>query len=913
MRKLYLLPFGKGEVTKRLLADALPLSQGRENRDYSDILYIAPTPRKAREATKIFLSLLPGISFTFIPPRFLTIKTLAQELYSSFAEKIFLPDYLKPIFLRSLSKGNFSLNYCYHIGELIKDFKSANLMVEWEKTKELIQNNLASFSPKRLKMDELFEIMERYEEGLKESSFADSEDILKEVATYLKGRKRRKGILVVDGFMDLTKLEEEFLSALINSFEHVFALAYFDSRYPEVYSLPQEFADFISSLGGFEVVREVGDDSFANREEMNFLEFSSREEEVEGIARQIKRLFTEGKLSLAQTIVTFPDLMSYAPIVERVFRKYKIPFTLYPQRFLFSSPVVIPVINLLRATVDDYPFLPKIICLTSPFFSRLSARTRDFVAFYARRAGIIKGEISWRNLVRDVIKEYKEKKGKKSSLPGLFSVERDINFFLSVSGTLKSERGKMINFLSLFLDALKELGWPGELKEEDLDLWEDKRELVSIFQRLEFFRDMECNLAEFLAVLEIILKYHPITPEREERGVRVLGLLETRGLTAEHIFFGGLTEGSLPSPLRRDPFLPDWLRKKLNLLHLERHQKWQKLHFFRVLRSAREIYLSYPRQEGDRLFLPCPFLAGEPVLAKREMIIFTEEERARLAGEGRDFSLEGIDFSGDAKGKKVLKRRFYPYLHVTEIEKLKRCPYAFYLENILGLTIEKENRFEIEAQEWGELVHRVLERLYCPEEKIIPLEEIPKRIEKILSSLLAQSSFPPFWQDVAKKIFAKILPDFLATEEELRKEGFYPDKIEERVKGNFLFGIGIYGKVDRIDKSQNGNEYLILDYKTGEMEISPGDIEKGKHLQLPLYSFLLRQKGLTVSRFGIYFFKEKRVKWLGKNEKDCQEKEALANRFAQEALRQAFQGLFPAEPIKERVCRCPYSFLCAQE
>ncbi|MEO0116328.1 MAG: PD-(D/E)XK nuclease family protein [candidate division WOR-3 bacterium] len=914
MRNLYLFPFGKEGATKRLLSDALSLSEKGKNRDYSEILYLAPTPRKAREAIKIFISLFPNSPFAFIPPRFLTIKTLAQEIYSSFAEKVFLPDSLKPVFLKSLIKGNFSLSYYYHIGELIKDLKSANLMREWEKTKGLIKNRLAPFSPKRLRMEEIFALIERYEEGLKENSLADSEDILKEATIYLQKRKKRKGVLVIDGFMDLTKLEEDFLSALINNFEHILALAYFDTRFPEIYSLPKEFADFISSLGGFEVIEERGDDSFLEREKMAFLEFPSREEEVEGIAQKIKKLFLDGKLSLSQTIVTFPDLNSYAPIVERVFKKYKIPFTLYPQRSLLASPVVIPVINLLRAVVDQYPFLPTIICLTSPFFSRFHIKTRNFVSYYARRAKIIKGEFSWRNLVRDLIKESREEKGKKSSLPGIFQVERDINLFLSVSGTLKRERGKITDFISLLSSVLKELGWPGELKEEDLELWEDKKELVSIFQGLESFRETECSLAEFLEILETILKYHPIIPEREEKGVRVLGLLETRGLTAKHIFFGGLCEGSLPSPLRHDPFLPDWLREKLNLLHLERHQKWQRLHFFRILRSAQEIYLSYPRQEGERLFLPSPFLEGEAILAKRERIIFTEEEKERLLGLGeeKDFSSEGVDFSTDREAKRVLKRRFYPYVQVTEIEKLRRCPYNFYLENILGLVTEEETKFEIEPREWGELAHRVLERLYAERKEFIPLEEIPKRVEKILSSLLAQSGFPPFWQDVAKKIFEKILPNFLEMEKELREKGYYPERIEERVKGDLL-RINLYGKIDRIDKNQD-NKYLILDYKTGGTDIYPGDIEKGKHLQLPLYSLLLRRKGLAVSGFALYSFKEKKVKWLAKDEVDCQEKEELAQKFAQEVLQEALQGIFPAAPVDEGVCRfCLYSFLCAQE
>ncbi len=897
------MPFGKEEVTARLFIDALSLlGSGREE----DILYIAPTPRKAREAMKIFTGLIS--KKTFIPPHFLTLKQLAQEVYFSFGNRILLPDALKPVFIASLRsqrlrtderKRSFYLSYYAHIGELIKDLKQALCFENWEETKRLLKENLLHLPEMREELDWVFEIIEEYERNLVRRGLLDSEDLLKEATNaFRRKREKQKGVLIIDGFMDLTKLEESFLSAVILSFDNLLALAYFDTNNEEVYSLPKEFYDFLLQVlpGDLEIIT-LGEKKRIGTEGRRAHLFPSREEEVEGIAKRIKKSFSEGRLTLSKTIVTFPDLSLYAPIIERVFTKYKIPFTLYPQRTLSASPVIIPVISLLRAVRDDYPRIETTICLSSPFFHRISEKTKHMIAFYARKAGIIKGRESWLSLFRNLGEEKVAKHRR---------VMRDINRFLSETMRLRKERSSLLYFIRELKLVLEELGWLAE--EREPAFLEDKKEFFLLLERMSYLGDVESSLQEFVMFIEGSLQYTLIFPEKEERGVRVLGLMETRGLSCENIFFGGLIESSLPSSLTRDPFLPDWLRKKIGLLDLERHQGWQKLHFFRVCATPRnEPFLSYPRQEGNQLFLPSPFLEGEALPPPSDTIIFTEEERDRQKGKGEPLSfIKPVDFSTDSEIQNKLKRRLPRGLTVTELESARRCPYLFYLKNLLGLEIAEEERFEIEAREWGDLVHQVFERLYAAGE--LPIEEIPKRVEDILTRSLVEKRFPPFWQDVAKSIFDKLLCDFISEERRLREAGLSPYKTEERVRGKIL-GIFVSGKIDRIDRGSNG--YALLDYKTGGTDITRKDILNGSHLQLPLYSYLWKEKGLAINRLGIYSLRERRVKWLALTPLEVAEAENHAIQFAKDTIDTLLKGRFLPKPVPEKVCRyCEWQFLC---
>src|SRR4030043_1093813 len=86
--KVFYIPFCYRGSTETLLNASVKNIKGP---DYSKVLYIAPTPRKVRDAQRIFHHIKGGC---YIPPEMLTIKQLSKRFYSLYGNKLILPGQL---------------------------------------------------------------------------------------------------------------------------------------------------------------------------------------------------------------------------------------------------------------------------------------------------------------------------------------------------------------------------------------------------------------------------------------------------------------------------------------------------------------------------------------------------------------------------------------------------------------------------------------------------------------------------------------------------------------------------------------------------------------------------------------------------------------------------------------------------
>jgi len=87
-------------------------------------------------------------------------------------------------------------------------------------------------------------------------------------------------------------------------------------------------------------------------------------------------------------------------------------------------------------------------------------------------------------------------------------------------------------------------------------------------------------------------------------GVQVLGAMEARGRSFEHLFVAGLNRDVFPRVVREDPLLPDWLRGVLAQLLPELALKQRGLDeerylFTQLLASSPEVTLSWREQKED--------------------------------------------------------------------------------------------------------------------------------------------------------------------------------------------------------------------------------------------------------------------------------------------------------------------------
>lgn len=219
----------------------------------------------------------------------------------------------------------------------------------------------------------------------------------------------------------------------------------------------------------------------------------------------------------------------------------------------------------------------------------------------------------------------------------------------------------------------------------------------------------------------------------------------------------------------------------------------------------------------------------------------------------------------DAKGAPRL-------LSPTALEDYYRCPYRWFACRCVGYN-GMDARFDAAAQ--GNLAHAVMERFYCDlaqagHRRVTP-ENLPLALEIASSSFDAQVEYEKSRNKGG--LHLKTKADELACEE-LRRSvldlverdatflpGFFPTYFELELGGtaeNYLeyAGLGVRGKVDRIDVDEHGNA-VVIDYKLSGLSqgygFAAGD-ELPKRIQTDIYATLVQRhfdaRGIPVRVLG---------------------------------------------------------------
>jgi len=491
---------------------------------------------------------------------------------------------------------------------------------------------------------------------------------------------------------------------------------------------------------------------------------------------------------------------------------------------------------------------------------------------------------------------------------------------LSASG----RQAKIRDLVLALKGLLNNLGFSERIVTDDPTL---AYEYKLIFETLNQLESLEANfgsksytLSEFIKLLNFLFNRKEYEPDRKEQGVLVIDLKDTIGLDITDLFFGGLIEGKFPSRVTKDPLLSEAVRKHLGLPDIDYHCKLQELDYFRLINSTeKEPFLTYTQEEGDQLFLPSPFLQGTPTMVLTDNYLLSEEEVLRYQGQLENIALTGlfseIDFSQDENSLELLRTKYGDknYFSVTELEKYRRCPFTFYIENVLELVPEEAPLYEIDAMFWGKITHRVFELLY--KDGAIPIQEIEPKLWLAIEAVLEEEKLSRFWREVCKKIFAQILPEFIKIEEEQRRQGFIPYLLERHLRHEIEPNLRIKGRFDRIDRS--GKKLRILDYKTGQVLVSlPEILEYGTHLQLPLYAQLMQieKPHLIIDDIGIYSLRDMKIFWLVKEKNNLNDLIKAAINFARQAVEDIIGGKFKATPSEKQDCRsCDYYPLCPSQ
>ncbi|PJB78353.1 MAG: hypothetical protein CO090_07020 [Acidobacteria bacterium CG_4_9_14_3_um_filter_49_7] len=362
-------------------------------------------------------------------------------------------------------------------------------------------------------------------------------------------------------------------------------------------------------------------------------------------------------------------------------------------------------------------------------------------------------------------------------------------------------------------------------------------------------------------------------------GLQVMGFLESRMLSFEHIFVLDVNEGTLPTETPPDPLLPTGLRPALGLPGPKQREMVHDYHFFRLIDSARNVSLFYRKGEtSDRKsirsrYIEQLFFEAEKKQysenGKLEIQRFEKEKIQSVALHLVPFTRTGTHNLTNADID-TLQFYFKNGISASFLDELLQCPHRFYLRRVLKLPEEVILQEGQDPRDVGTLVHEALENGFrIGKGKLLTFEllkiienETMKEVNRLLSDKLKNLS--PTHLELLLFLSEKRLEAYFSLmKKEIRQKEITVLALEEELAAT-LGNVKLTGYIDRLDKVKDKKtgeeEWHVVDYKTGSYATVPA--KKGWNdflaqdmgedtldklsaklhsIQLPIYSYLVSQ------------------------------------------------------------------------
>ncbi len=380
------------------------------------------------------------------------------------------------------------------------------------------------------------------------------------------------------------------------------------------------------------------------------------------------------------------------------------------------------------------------------------------------------------------------------------------------------------------------------------DLLTEIRSVASLLTSDEIWKGAAGRaLADFLTELEARSTLGPSSIETREIGeyfeaflseiavrlpygghprLAIFGLLEARLQQADLTICCGLNEGSWPQKISPDPWLAPMVRKSLGLPEQER-QIGLSAHDLVGIMGSKDVVLTRALRDDSGPALASRFLLRLQAMCGNSLRSHPDAHRLAQA---IDQPLKRIKLDRPAPKPNAEQRNIS--FSVTQADRLKADPFAFYASKIMGFAALENVDAEPGAAWRGTVIHKILED-WAREDDYDP-DLLVRRAETFLNN---RNSHP-----LMRSLWAPRLMEGLRwiarTVSENLKTGRIPI-LSEQYGMSEIAGVELSGIPDRIDQLPDGS-LAIVDYKTGGPP-SNRAVREGFNLQLGLLGALAEQ------------------------------------------------------------------------
>lgn len=328
------------------------------------------------------------------------------------------------------------------------------------------------------------------------------------------------------------------------------------------------------------------------------------------------------------------------------------------------------------------------------------------------------------------------------------------------------------------------------------------------------------------------------------KGLQIMGPLETRALDFDNVIILSVNEGTFPSRTVSSSFIPFILRKGFGLPTYERQDAIWAYYFYRLISRAQRIYLLYDsRSEGIQSGEESRFIKQLKHLYKVNLT-----EKVATYEMGSDAVVNPLMHV--EKTEAVLQKLSDRFIgegakgvfSASSLNSYLDCPLRFYYTHVEGIKEMEDVTEDVDASLFGNIFHRIMERLYKPfslQKRILSEDDLSedrlfgpglKKLEALTARVFDEHDIHEIAGEnlIRKDIIIRMVREVVKTDRNLaRREPFQILGTEEEVPYPLTLPDGrtvtLFGKIDRRDRV--GDRERIVDYKSGRVE---GDLLKPK-------------------------------------------------------------------------------------
>ena len=352
---------------------------------------------------------------------------------------------------------------------------------------------------------------------------------------------------------------------------------------------------------------------------------------------------------------------------------------------------------------------------------------------------------------------------------------------------------------------------------------------ISVFQAIQSYLStyqIDLGWQAYLNLYQEVITQEQIDLRGEkDKGLQIMGLLESRCLDFKNVIITSVNEGILPQGKTAGSFIPFDLKKQYDLPTYQEKDKVYSYHFFRILQRATDIHLLYNDLSSNLSFSEeSRFIK----ILEENQLENHQITRFHTTLNTKPFKREESIQNSSEVQKELKQWMTKGKVSATALTTYIRNPYVFYQKYVIGLKDPVELNDLESPNIFGNVVHNSLEKIYkkLPFQQNITvdhLQQMKHESEKVITNeilnLCGSNAFDKGSNLLGFEAVKKQIDLFLNEEIELVKDNelqILAIEVAETFKlENNLFDqpIMLNGKVDRIDQL-NGKK-RIVDYKTG--------------------------------------------------------------------------------------------------